>query len=141
LRAEPSPVVPLREIEIRTSHASGPGGQNVNKLETRVEARWDIARSEAIGQRERARLLEALRTRLRAGTVLRVVSQRHRTQGRNREAAVERLQALVAEALRPRRARKATGPTASAKEARIAAKKHRAGLKRLRTPPREDADR
>jgi ribosome-associated protein len=124
--------VPLHEIEFRTSHASGPGGQNVNKLETRVEARWNIDLSAALSAEERARLKEALGPRIGAHGILRVSSQRHRSQFRNKQAAIERLRSLVAEALKPRKKRRPTSPTRKSEEVRIAEKKRRGLLKRLR---------
>jgi ribosome-associated protein len=128
-----SPDVPLHEIEFRTSHASGPGGQNVNKLETRVEARWNIDESSALTADERARLKVALGPRIGAHGILRVSSQRHRSQFRNKAAALERLRTLVAEALKPRKKRRPTSPTRKSEEVRIAGKKRRGQLKRLRS--------
>ncbi|HYQ96238.1 MAG TPA: alternative ribosome rescue aminoacyl-tRNA hydrolase ArfB [Candidatus Eisenbacteria bacterium] len=124
--------VPLHEIEFRTSHSSGPGGQNVNKLETRVEARWDLGASRAITPEERARLEAALGSRIGPRGILRVTSQRHRSQTRNKQAALERLQALVAEALAPVKARRATAPTRKSEESRLAEKRRRSRVKRLR---------
>ena len=124
--------VPIREVEFSTSRASGPGGQNVNKLETRVEARWNVEASVSITPAQRARLKEALGSRISADGDLRVTSQRHRSQSRNKEAALLRLQALVAQALAPRKKRRATAPTARSEEQRIAAKKRRSAIKRLR---------
>jgi ribosome-associated protein len=131
--------VPLHEIEFRTSHSSGPGGQNVNKLETRVEARWNLDASCSITPEERARLRAALGSRIGPRGILRVTSQRHRSQSRNKEAALERLQALVALALAPVKERHATAPTRKSEEFRIAAKKRRSRIKRLRTLRDADA--
>ena len=131
--------VPLHEIEFRTSHSSGPGGQNVNKLETRVEARWNLDASRAITPEERARLKAALGPRIGPRGILRVTSQRHRSQSRNKEAALERLQALVALTLTPVKQRHATAPTRKSEESRIAAKRRRSRIKRLRALRDADA--
>jgi ribosome-associated protein len=103
----------------------------VNKVETRVEAVWDLE-SSSLSSAAKAVVRAELGSRLAADGTLRVVSQRHRSQARNREAAVERLRALVATALRPRRRRRATTATAGSKEARLNAKKRRGATKRER---------
>jgi len=127
--------IPLREIRIRASRSSGPGGQNVNKVETRVEAEWNLDASETFSAPEKARVREALGRRVASDGTVRVASQRHRSQVRNREAAVERLRALVEEALRPRRKRVGTKPTAGSRAVRLEQKKRRAATKRLRGAP------
>jgi len=117
--------IPDEEIVLRASRSSGPGGQHVNTASTRVEARWNVRASPTLPEEDRAWLLERLAGRLdRAGT-LRVVASAQRSQAQNRAAAVQRLRALVAEALvRPKRRRK-TKPPKSAAEARLSAKRRR----------------
>ena len=124
--------VPLREIHFRTSRSGGPGGQNVNKVETKVEVWWSLEESPSFTPAEKARLRGSLGRRLGADGGVRVVSQKFRSQSRNRDAAVERLRELVADALKPRKSRRATRPTMSSREARLETKKRRAATKRLR---------
>jgi ribosome-associated protein len=130
--------VPLDELHIRTSRAGGPGGQHVNKAATRVEVRWNVARTPSLSKRQRERLLERLASRIDARGNLRVVADERRSQRRNREAATARLRALVADALKERKPRKTTRPPRSAEEQRLAEKRRRADLKRRRRPVDDD---
>jgi ribosome-associated protein len=121
--------IPLSEIDLRFSRSSGPGGQHAQKSETRVEAIFDVEASEALSPRQKRRVER------KAGPVLRAVAQDERSQARNRELAVERLVAQLAQALRVKRKRVPTKPTASSKERRLETKKRRSQTKRLRRPP------
>ena len=123
--------IPLDDVELRTSRSSGPGGQHAQKTETRVEAVFDVTRSAALSERQRERLLA------RVGPVVRAVSQDERSQSRNRELALERLAEAIREALRVRRKRRPTKPTAAARERRLEEKRRRATTKELRRRPRE----
>ena len=121
-----------REIEESFVRASGPGGQNVNKLATAVQLRFDVRGSPSLPAEVRARLERLAGTRMTRDGVLIIIAQRHRTQARNREDALERLVELVRRAAVAPRLRRPTRPTAAARRRRVEAKKHRAGVKRLR---------
>lgn len=125
--------LPLEEVQLRFSRSGGPGGQNVNTRETRVEAVFDVAASTALGPRQRERLLARLGGRLDSDGRLRVVASEERSQLQNRELALGRLREILAEALRPDPApRRATRPTKSAMARRVAAKRARGQRKRER---------
>ena len=121
-----------REIEESFVRASGPGGQNVNKLATAVQLRFDVRGSPSLPAEVRARLERLAGTRVTRDGVLIIIAQRHRTQARNREDALERLVELVSRAAVAPRLRRPTRPSAAARRRRVEAKKHRAGVKRLR---------
>lgn len=127
--------IPDEEVSFTTSRSGGPGGQNVNKLETRVTVRFDVAGSPSLSEEQRQRLLERLATRITREGVLHVTSQKHRTQGENREAAVARLAELMAEALREEMPRKPTRVSKAAKKRRVDEKKRRGQRKRERSAP------
>ncbi len=132
LRVTRSVLIPERELRWRFSRSSGPGGQSVNTADSRVELSLDIGRTTALGPVQRARALERLRGRLVDG-VLTVRASAQRSQLQNREAARERLVAVLAKAIAPPPpARRPTKPSKAATERRIAAKKRRARTKLLR---------
>jgi len=122
-----------REVEEEFIRASGPGGQNVNKLATAVQLRFDVARSPSLPAAVRDRLMRLAGKRLTGEGVLVITAQRHRTQGRNRDDALERLIELIRRAATPPAPRRATRPPASSRRARLETKKRRGSTKRLRT--------
>jgi ribosome-associated protein len=117
------------EFVFRTSRSGGPGGQNVNKLNTRVMLFFDVAGSPGLSEEQKRRIQSRLSTRIDRRGVLRVVSQKHRSQEANRREAVERLRQLLYDALRPVPIRKETKVPAAAKERRLKQKKRRGLLK------------
>lgn len=112
--------------------ASGPGGQNVNKLATAVQLRFDVRHSPSLPTDVRARVAVLAGRRLTQDGVLVIIAQRHRTQERNREDARTRLVELIRQAAVPPKRRRLTRPTAASRERRIESKKRRSGIKRLR---------
>jgi ribosome-associated protein len=134
LRVSPTVLIPEGELRWRFSHASGPGGQGVNTADSRVELSFDVARSAALGPTQRRRALERLDGRLVDG-VLTVRASAQRSQLQNREAARDRLAAVVAKAIAPPPPkRRPTKPSKGATERRLADKRKRAQTKRLRRP-------
>ena len=113
--------------------ASGPGGQNVNKLATAVQLRFDVRRSPSLPGEVRARLEKLAGRRLTNDGVLLITAQRHRTQERNRADALERLIDLIRRAAVAPKPRRPTKPTAASRARRLEGKKRRAGIKALRT--------
>lgn len=120
------------EFEWRFVRASGPGGQNVNKLATAAELRWDVRRSTNLPDAVRMRLEALAGSRLTADGVLIIQAQRHRTQERNRSDALERLVALVKQAAIPPTPRKKTKPTRASKRRRLEGKRRESKKKNLR---------
>jgi ribosome-associated protein len=132
LRVSATCRVPLDELEWRVSRSGGPGGQHANTSETRVEVRFDVAASRALGPRQRSRLVE------RVGAVVTAVAADSRSQARNRELALERLRSKLVAGLRVDRPRRATKPSRSARAARVDSKRRRSTIKRHRRPPNPD---
>ncbi|MGH2830203.1 MAG: alternative ribosome rescue aminoacyl-tRNA hydrolase ArfB [Actinomycetota bacterium] len=127
------PVIPGGEVRVRFSRSGGPGGQNVNKRDTKVEVLFDVRASTALTERQKWLVLSRLRSKIDSAGVLRVVAAEARTQAANREAALERLEALLHQGLKPPpKPRRATKPSRAAKDRRIADKKRRGAVKRLR---------
>ena len=125
--------IPDEEVSFATSRSGGPGGQNVNKLETRVTLRFDLVGSASLSEEQKARLRERLATRITRDGVLQVSSQRHRSQGANRDAAVERFAELLRENLREEPPRKKTRPSRAAKARRLDEKRRQSQRKRERS--------
>jgi ribosome-associated protein len=132
LRISSEVSIPRSELSFRFSRSSGPGGQHVQKSSTRVELLFDVASSPSLTDEQRARVVERLSGYADSAGVLHLVAQSERSQWRNREEAVERFQALMRKALRPRKRRRSTRPTAAAKEKRLRKKRQRAETKRRR---------
>ena len=124
--------VPLREITLRTSRSSGPGGQHANVTASRVEASFDVANSSSLSQEQKRRVMGRLGPRVTA------VAQDARSQSRNRELALERLQHRLTGALAVPRPRRPTQPSAGAKQRSAQGKRRNAERKRQRRAPRED---
>jgi ribosome-associated protein len=132
LRPAPGVEIPLSEILVRASRSSGPGGQHANVTASRIEAVFDVRESAALSDEQKRRLES------RYGPVIRAVAQEARSQARNRELALARLEERIAAGLRVRRPRTETKPTRAARERRLNAKRRQGERKAQRRRP--DAD-
>jgi ribosome-associated protein len=124
--------IPTDELTFTASRSSGPGGQNVNKLSTRVTLLFHVLRSQSLTEDQKQRILVKLKGRISKDGVLRVSCQQNRSQAANRDRAVERFVELLQQALTPKRSRKRTAVPASARERRLEEKKRRARVKAAR---------
>jgi len=131
LQITPTFAIADHELDERFVRASGPGGQNVNKVATAVELRFDVSAS-SLPAEVKARLAALAGKRMSAGGVILIDSREHRTQAANREAARARLALLIQQAFRRPRSRKATRPTKASRERRLGAKEQRARIKAKR---------
>ena len=127
--------IPDDEIVFEMSTSSGPGGQHVNRVQTRVTLSFDVGRSMALGDRERARIRDVLASRINKSGQLQIRSERHRSQRMNREDAVRKFAELLRDALIPEAPRKKTRVSRVVKARRLDEKKRRSNVKRDRQKP------
>ena len=135
-----TPEVAIDDSEIQQDfvRSSGPGGQNVNKVSTAVELRFDVINSPSLPEEVRQRLLKVAKSHITDKGILVIEAQRFRTQLANRQDAVERLIELIRLATQKPRVRKPTRPTKASKERRLDSKRRRAGTKQLRSSVKDE---
>ncbi|HEV2286083.1 MAG TPA: alternative ribosome rescue aminoacyl-tRNA hydrolase ArfB [Steroidobacteraceae bacterium] len=138
MRIEAGVEIPDAELSVSFIRSSGPGGQNVNKVASAVQLRFDLAGSTVLGEAVKARLRHLSGRRLTADGALLLVARTHRSQGENRRDALERLAELIRRALVQPKARRATKPPRAARERRLEGKSRVQRAKRLRSRPRWD---
>ena len=125
----------LKEVKYKTSRSSGPGGQHVNKTESRVELQWNIEESAFLTENQKLLIKQRLRSRLTDSGVLILASEKSRSQFQNTEDVTERFLNLIRKSMEPVKRRKPTRPTKASKERRIQGKKKRGEVKKQRRGP------
>lgn len=135
LRITENIVIDEQELDYTFVHASGPGGQNVNKVATAVQLRFDVAHSPSLPEDVRQRLLRQAAGQITQDGVLIIDARQYRSQWRNRRDATQRLIDLIRQAAPVPKPRRATKPSRAVIEGRLEAKRHRSETKRLRQPP------
>lgn len=126
------------ELEVTTTTSRGPGGQHANRSQTRAVLRWNVLSSPSLTEEQRALVLERLASRISREGVIQISVDDHRSLTRNRDLARERLAALLVDALKQDRTRRATKPTRSSRRKRVDNKKRRGDLKKSRGRPSDD---
>lgn len=138
IRVTPTVVIPRSELVVRATRSGGPGGQHVNTSSTRIEITWDVTRTRALTEEDRARVVERLGARVSEEGAVRVVASDSRSQRQNRERAEARLSDLIRRALAVPKARKRTRVPRGAVEARLQGKRHHQERKRQRRWKNDD---
>ena len=138
LEIKPGMVIPARELQFAYSRSGGPGGQNVNKVETRVQLRFDLEASLVFNAGQKRRIAEAAGRRMTSEGQLLMSCDSYRERERNRAELLARFRRLVLSAIAPKKARKATKPTQGSKRRRLEGKKRRSAIKSSRRRPGAD---